>query len=350
MIPVTEVIGYVLAPGEALPAKVETARTAISAEVVAPEVEKKLIVDTGPVATEITSAAKPDGRVRATPAARRLASEKGIDLTTVPGRGPSGRVHMADVLAVAEATPTMPVVTAPVGGAVPLPQARRRGTVPLRGPRKIIAERLAYSAQVAPHINLSLRVDMSEAYRLRERVGGVLKAKTGHSLSYTAILVRAVAAVLPHHPYLNASVDGDEIVLWEDIHLGIATSLEDSLVVPVVRNADQKGLEQLALELGEIVERARQKRLTPAEMSGSTFTISNLGMFGIESFTAIINPPETAILAVGAIVDTPVGDGRSTRPLMNLTVCVDHRAMDGASAARFLAQLKETLENPYLLI
>jgi pyruvate dehydrogenase E2 component (dihydrolipoamide acetyltransferase) len=145
---------------------------------------------------------------------------------------------------------------------------------------------------------------------------------------------------------------GEQIILWDDVHLGIATSVEDYLIVPVIREAQEKGLEQILTELADLTERARAKRLTPAEMTGSTFAISNLGMFGIESFTAIINPPESAILAVGRIVDTPVGaEGEIVlRPMMNLTICVDHRVVDGAAAARFLAELKATLENPYLLI
>ncbi len=193
---------------------------------------------------------------------------------------------------------------------------------------------------------------MSEAARLRTRVLEPLLAKTGQRLSFTAILARAVATVLPRHPYLNASLDGEEIILWDDVHLGIATSVEDYLIVPVIREAQDKGLAQMLTELADLTERARAKRLTPAEMAGSTFTISNLGMLGIESFTAIINPPESAILAVGRIVDTPVGaeGGIVLRPMMDLTICVDHRVVDGAAAARFLAELKATLENPYLLI
>ena len=189
---------------------------------------------------------------------------------------------------------------------IPLPEARQKQVMPLAGPRKIIAERMAYSAFTAPHITLSLRVDMSEATRLRARVQGPIEQKTGQRLSFTAIVARAVAAVLPHHPFLNASLQDDSIILWEDVHLGIATSLEDYLIVPVIREAQTKSLEQMVSALADLVERARAKRLAPAEMSGSTFTISNLGMFGIESFTAIINPPESAILAVGKIVDTPV--------------------------------------------
>jgi pyruvate dehydrogenase E2 component (dihydrolipoamide acetyltransferase) len=193
---------------------------------------------------------------------------------------------------------------------------------------------------------------MSEAARLRARVLAQIEQKTGQRLSFTAILARALAAVLPRHPVLNASLAGEEIILWEDVHLGIATSLEEYLIVPVIRQAQDQNLEQIVATLADLVERARTKRLAPSEMSGSTFTISNLGMFGIESFTAIINPPESAILAVGKIVDTfiKVENEMVMRPVMNLTLSADHRIVDGAAAAHFLAELKNTLENPYLLI
>jgi len=192
---------------------------------------------------------------------------------------------------------------------------------------------------------------MSESARLRDRVQESIQQKTGHNLSFTAIIARAVASVLPHHPLLNASLHEDEIIVWQDVHLGIATSLEDYLIVPVIREAQTKTLEDIVASLADLVERARAKHLTPAEMSGSTFTISNLGMFGIEQFTPIINPPEAGILAVGGIVESPVSteDGIELRPMMNLTLCVDHRVVDGATAARFFADLKATLENPHLL-
>ena len=224
--------------------------------------------------------------------------------------------------------------------------------VPLAGPRKIIAERMAYSAFTAPHITLSLTVDMTEAVRLRERVLEPLKAQTGQRVSYTAILARAVATTLPRHPYLNASISDGNIIQWDDIHLGIATSVEENLLVPVIREAQNRNLGQIVTALADLTDRARNRRLTPAEMTGSTFTISNLGMFGIESFTAIINPPESAILAVGKMVDMPVAhDGQIVlRPMMQLTVSADHRVADGATVARFMADLKATLENPYLLI
>ncbi len=363
VIPVTEVIAYILAAGEKLPAKAApqlagampapaTAAVATAGEPAAPD-----------------NGAKEPGKVRATPVARRMAQDLGVDLQEVSGRGPRGRIHKADVLAhrkpeAPAARPSDPgpfpagAVSAAVRrqsgppAQVPLPDARRRQVVPLAGPRKIIAERMALSAFTAPHITLSLRADMTEAIRLRERVLEPIQAQTGQRVSYTAILARAVATVLPRHPYLNASLSGGDIILWDDVHLGIAASVEDNLIVPVIRAAQNRTLGQIVTALADLTDRARNRRLTPAEMTGSTFTISNLGMFGIESFTAIINPPEAAILAVGKMVDTPVTvEGQMVmRPMMQLTVSADHRISDGATVARFLSDLKATLENPYLLI
>ena len=365
VIPVTEVIAYLLAPGEALPSK------AVTQPVVAAAAQAATKVTTAvELAEAVVEAAEP-GKVRATPLARRVAHELGMDLTQIVGRGPRGRIHRADVLSFQKSQPTVeepsvqavaptPIVSTssmtpvPVRSTVsiPLPDARRKQVVPMAGPRKIIAERMAQSAFTAPHITLSLRVDMTEAIRLRERVLEPLKAQTGQRVSYTAILARAVATVLPRHPYLNASLSDGNIILWDDVHLGIATSVDENLIVPVIREAQCKGLGQIVAAMADLTDRARTRRLTPGEMTGSTFTISNLGMFGIESFTAIINPPESAILAVGKMIDTPVGiDGQIVlRPMMELTVSADHRVADGATVARFLADLKKALENPYLLI
>jgi pyruvate dehydrogenase E2 component (dihydrolipoamide acetyltransferase) len=365
VIPVTEVIAYILAPGESLPVK------SIPQQVVtisAPP-EARLI----PVPEPAVVVAQAGGldKVRVTPVARRLAKELHLDLTQMVGNGPRGRIHKADVLAFQQlhavierpetpATLPTPVPAAPVvapvsvrpSASLPLPDARQKQVVPLAGARKIIGERMAQSAFSAPHINLSLRVDMTEAIRLRERLLEPLKAQTGQRLSFTAILARAVATVLPRHPYMNASLTENSIILWEDIHLGIATSVEENLIVPVVREAQSRSLGQIVTALADLTDRARNRKLAPSEMTGSTFTISNLGMFGIESFTAIINPPEAAILAVGKMVDTPIrsGDGFEFRPMIQLTACADHRIVDGAGVARFLDELKSTLENPYLLI
>jgi|RhiMetdeSRZDD1v2_1073273.scaffolds.fasta_scaffold07512_6 pyruvate dehydrogenase E2 component (dihydrolipoyllysine-residue acetyltransferase) len=365
VIPVTEVIAYILAPGEALPMKT---------------VPQQILTISAPPKVEITTAPEPAlavakainlGKVRVTPVARRLAQELHIDLAQISGRGPRGRIHKADVLAFqkshaaiesvneqknaqpAVALPAVAVPAAPVPlASIPLPDARRKQVIPLAGARKIIAERMSYSASTIPHFTLSLRVDMTEAIRLRERLLEPLQAQTGQRVSFTAILARAVATVLPRHPYLNASLADGSLILWEDIHLGIATSVEENLIVPVIREAQCKNLGQLVTALSDLTDRARNRRLTPSEMTGSTFTISNLGMFGIESFTAIINPPESAILAVGRMVDTPVrtGDGFEFRPMIQLTASADHRIVDGVGVARFLDELKSTLENPYLLI
>jgi pyruvate dehydrogenase E2 component (dihydrolipoamide acetyltransferase) len=349
IIPVTQVIGYVLAEGEALPdLDAPVARVAEPSEAVS-------VVPSSPSAVAVPEPVQQTSvfKARATPVARRLAAEHGVDLSSLVGRGPQGRIHKADVLALLDrrrSTAKPSVVAGEIH--VPLPQAARNSTLPLSGPRRIIAERMSHSAFTAPHITLSLRVDMSEAIQLRQSLLEPLQQKTGHRLSHTAILARAVAQVLANHPLLNASLDGDQIVLWQDIHLGIATSVDDYLIVPVMKDAQNLTLEQMVETLADLTARARSKRLKPTEMAGSTFTISNLGMFGIESFNAIINPPEAAILAVGSIVDsTVVRDGRiSIRPLMDLTLSADHRIVDGVAAARFLADVKRMLENPYLLL
>jgi len=359
VIPVTEVIAYLIEPGESLPEKTAIAPVAVPAAETTPTAPDT--PESKPAAIEQPTVSQPANgmeKVRATPAARRIAVELGVDLSQVAGTGTNGRVHKANVLAFVQEQQPAAATPAPGPAAgfpaldIPLPDARQKEVVPFVGPRKIIAERLSYSAFTAPHINLSLRIDMTEADRLRSRVKDLIEKKTGRKPSFTAIVARAVASVLPNHPFLNASLNRDKIIAWEDVHLGIATSMEDYLIVPVIREAQNKNLERIVAEMGDLVERARTKRLTPTEMSGSTFTISNLGMFGIESFTAIINPPEVAILAVGKIVDTPVGvEGEiQLRPMMNLSLAVDHRVVDGAAAARFLAELQATLENPYLLI
>jgi pyruvate dehydrogenase E2 component (dihydrolipoamide acetyltransferase) len=358
VIPVTEVIAYILAPGEALPVKAAPKPAAAVSTLSTAKVEKAV------EKAVVASASSEADKVRATPVARRMAEEFGVDLNQIPGRGPRGRIHKADILAFQKpiehsSIPTPTVFASTViptsvslSGVIPLPDARQKQIVPIVGARKIIAERMLYSVSTAPHINLSLRVDMTEAIRLRERVLEPLKAQTGQKVSFTAILARAVASVLPRHPYLNASLSDGNIILWEDIHLGIATSVEENLIVPVIREAQNRSLGQIVTSLADLTERARSRHLKPAEMMGSTFTISNLGMYGIESFTAIINPPESAILAVGKMVDTPVAhEGQIVlRPMMELTACADHRISDGATVARFLADLKASLENPYLLI
>ena len=211
---------------------------------------------------------------------------------------------------------------------------------------------MMYSAANIPHIYLTTQVDMSEQTRLREKINPVIVDQLQQRLSFTALIAHAVAHVLPGHPFINSSIHNDEIILWEDVHLGIATALDEYLVVPVIREAQNKNMHEIMLELNRLIDKARHRKLLPSEMTGSTFTLSNLGMLGVDSFTAIINPPEIGILAVGEIQDMPVAIDKeiTIRPMMALTLGVDHRVVDGAQAGKFLRDLKEVLENPYLLI
>lgn len=360
VIPVTQVIAYIVSPDEKfeVPAsnKVEPAEEAqkptISKETATPQA---VITSTPGMVSGTT------GQVRATPLARSIAREKGLDLAEVAGRGPRGRIYKADVLSALEkgigsAMPRAASVSGQVSSGpsiqIPLPNARVRERIPMKGIRTVIAQRMGYSWSSIPHIYESVNVNMEEIVRLRERVNAVVQEHTGLKVSYTAILALAVARLLPNHPSLNSSFTGEEVIQWEDVNLGIATSLEDYLIVPVVRSAQERNLEDIVKEMSRLLDAARSKKMEPADMSGSTFTITNLGMFGIELFTAIINPPETAILAVGKMVDTPVAIGGQVvvRPMMNLTIGVDHRVNDGARAAKFLMELKSILENPYLLL
>lgn len=360
VIPVTEVIAYIVSPDEKF-------------EIPAPKAEVTAVETTKPVVVKESETQKPTvtstpesivgttGQVRATPLARSIAREKGLNLSVVAGRGPRGRIYKADVLSALEkgvgsASPRPASISSQITSGpaiqIPLPNARIRERIPMKGIRTVIAQRMGYSWSGIPHIYESVNVNMEEIVRLRERVNQVVQEHTGLKVSYTAILALAVARLLPKHPFLNSSFTGEEVIQWEDVNLGIATSLDDYLIVPVVRSAQERNLEDIVKEMSRLLDAARSKKMEPADMSGSTFTITNLGMFGIESFTAIINPPETAILAVGKMVDTPVVIGGQVviRPMMNLTIGVDHRVNDGARAAKFLTELKSILENPYLLL
>lgn len=380
VIPVTSVIGHILAPGEVLTPQAPADRGPAVVDVASKD---KIEVPTVAESATTTIARMLPGEhelLRATPLARRLARELGVDLIKVKGCGPQGRIYKSDVLTAAEAP--RPAAAA-IPGACPtdvqakrqeagvgavvqadtnprpanamsirLPDAGVRDRVPLKGIRAITAQRLAYSASNSPHIYLGLNVDMTEVLRWREKVTPEPAAVGRTRPSLTAIISFVVAHLLPEHPYLNSSLSDNEIVLWKDVHLGIATALEDNLIVPVVRGAQCLSLEETAKEMSRLLEAAREKKLKPAEMSGSTFTISNLGMFGIEDFTAILNPPEAAILGVGKMIETPVVlDGQVVvRPMLHLSVGTDHRINDGLRTARFLNDLKNVLENPYLLL
>jgi pyruvate dehydrogenase E2 component (dihydrolipoamide acetyltransferase) len=212
-----------------------------------------------------------------------------------------------------------------------------REVIPLTGIRKTAAERVSMSARTAPHSTITMEVDMSNAAKLREETGA----------SYTDILVKAVAKALEEHPCLNSTLQDDQIKIYKDINIGVAVATEKGLVVPVIRNADKKTLTQIASTLKELVEKAREGKLAKEDVAGGTFTVTNLGMYGVEVFIPIINPPEAAILGVGKVTEKPVIENKEIKikPTMHLSLSFDHRIVDGAPAAKFLQKIKQLLES-----
>ncbi|HIE18665.1 TPA: 2-oxo acid dehydrogenase subunit E2 [Candidatus Bathyarchaeota archaeon] len=287
-------------------------------------------------------------RVKASPLARKIAEEKGIDLTKVQGTGPGGRITKNDVLAYLEGE-----AKAPSAETVSMePLSREYEVVPISSMRRAIARKMVESKTHIPHFYVSVQVDMTEAVKMRESLIPLFEAKKGVRLSFTHLLIKAVVSALEKYPQLNATFEEDEIRIWKDVNIGIAVSLEDGLIVPVLRGANNLGLFEIASQASELITKAREKRLREDEFSGGTFTISNMGGVGVDFFIAIINVPETAILATGKISDKPaVVDGRLTiRKMMTMTLSADHRVVDGVTAAKFLQEVKRLLEDPYLLI
>jgi len=298
-----------------------------------------------------------DGRIKASPVARRLAREEGVELSALEGSGPGGRIIKRDVEDAVKAGPAekaaeQPAV-APSAAPAAATVAARPGDgpdsekVPLSQMRKTIAKRLVESIGPVPHFFLTIDVDMSRAVEARTRINRDLE-KSGVRISYNDIVLKATAMALARHPECNAHWGGDHIVRFHRVHLGVAVAIDDGLITPVVRDADRKGMAAISAEVREMAGRAREKKLRPEEYTGATFSVSNLGMFGIEEFTAVINPPEAGILAVGAMEDRAVVmDGElEIRPRMKVTMSCDHRVIDGALGSQFLQTLKRILEEP----
>ncbi len=296
------------------------------------------------------------GKVRATPAARRLARESGVDLAQVHGTGPRGRVQSADLQGVlsrpAEPTPGPAVLAPKIDSGKPLPDLELIKTIPLAGMRLTIATRMQKSFQDAPHITFEADIDVTGAEALRSRANELL-AESQSRISLTAIIAKASAWALKRNPFVNSRLRGQEILLIRDVNIGIAVALDEGLIVPVVRAVDQKGLAQIAAEIADVSNRARTGHLRAEDVSGGTFTVSNLGMFGVDRFTAIINSPECAILAVGRVTQRIVPNGAGqpvARPIMTVTLSADHRIVDGALAARFIGDIRQVLEHPDVLL
>ncbi|MEJ2262754.1 MAG: dihydrolipoamide acetyltransferase family protein [Anaerolineales bacterium] len=298
----------------------------------------------------------PEG-VRASPLARRMSEEEGIDLGKVPGSGPQGRIVKADieayleakpvpeegVPATAAAAPAAPTLAVEPGETKHIPRSRLRAT---------IGRRMARSFQTAPHFYVTHEYDMAALMALRGQINASLPE--GEKISVNDFIVKAVALALREFPNLNAALDeeNDEVLHFGDINIGVAVAVENGLLTVVCRNTDFKPLRQIAGELKTMAARAREGRVRPADIEGSTFSVSNLGMFEVEHFTAIINPPEAAILAVGSVQDVPVVEEGEIRPgkRMKVTISIDHRVSDGAEAARFLQALAKYLQDPLLIL
>jgi len=297
-------------------------------------------------------------RIRSSPLARRLAADRGVDLKLVSGTGPAGRVVKRDVEAAgtgarvhggtgteaaAEALPSR-APAAPV----PLVSSGFKD-VPLTTMRKTIARRLSESIGPVPHFFLTSEIEMERAWEARQHLAGLGDA---YKVSFNDLIVKAVALSLRQHGAVNAAFLDDRIRYHGDVHIGVAVAVEDGLITPVIRHADRKGLLEIAAEAKALAERARARRLTPEEYTGATFSVSNLGMFDIDEFTAVINPPEAGILAVGRIAERAVAAEGAVvvRRTMRVTMSCDHRVVDGATGARFLQTVKLMLENPLAML
>lgn len=284
-------------------------------------------------------------RIKASPLAKAMAKEAGVELAGIAGTGDGGRIVKRDVEAAMSKPVSVPLVAPPpvvasVGAFVDLPASQMR---------KTIARRLGESKFSAPHFYLTVAVEMDEAAAFRD----ALNADSDVKISFNDLIVKAAAVALRKHPAVNASWMGDFIRQYSYVNIGVAVAMDEGLIVPVIRDADRKGLSEISRETRVLAERARNKELQPHEFQGNTFTISNLGMFGIEEFTAIINPPDACILAVGGIVKEAVVEDDDTIRVakrMRLTLSCDHRAVDGATGAKFLQTLKACLEKPMRML
>lgn len=303
-----------------------------------------------PAGTAPQSVSGGDGRVFISPLARKLAQEMGVDYTKIQGSGPKGRIVKDDILRAAQAAPAEAARPAATG---PAPAATEKilETIPVRGMRKVIAGRMAASWSSAPHVTEVIDVDATRIVGMREANKAVWEEVFRVTVTYNDIFVHQVARAIRRFPRVNARLNGDAIEVLADVNIGVAVNVEGGLMVPVIRDADQKDLGQIAREGQDLARRAREGGLSPDELKGSTFTVTNLGAYGIQVFTPIIDLPNCCILGIGKITETPVvvGGEIAVRDIVYLSLSFDHRVIDGAPAAEFLALLKKTLENPHVV-
>ncbi|MCL6536632.1 MAG: 2-oxo acid dehydrogenase subunit E2 [Armatimonadetes bacterium] len=354
VVPVNTPLAYILQEGESLPAEGD-GKTSGAAQPTAAAPQP------APAPTAVAAAPQPaptngEERILASPLARKIAAEHGIDLRQVQGTGPKGRIVERDVLAYIESRKATAVPAAAAPAPMPMP-APAVAAAPAEGRaetltrlRQITAQRTTEAHQTIPHFYLTMEIDMEEALALRQRLNQLDESLR---VSVNDLIVKACAVAIEQHPIVNASYQNGQLVHPSGVHIGIAVAVEQGLLVAVLRHCEGKSLRRIAQESQTLIQKAREGKLMPDEMTGNTFTVSNLGMFGIEQFTAIINPPASAILAVGATKRVPVVQEDGTivaRPRMKVTLSCDHRVLDGAVGAQFLQTLKQVLENPLWMV
>lgn len=367
MVPVTEIIAYILQPGETVPVDTKThpkvseiptlqddrqpssqKTSPVAAKLIQ---EKQLnsldIVGSGPngliTRTDVEQYLEKNvtipGKVKATPAAKRLMKERNVAVSGIKGCGPGGRIQAADILSVKVTSPGRDTITG---------QLTILKEIPLVGMRRTIAENMSRSMHEAPHMTLQIDVIM-DAVEDRRKTINETKVNENERISATAVIVKAVALAIQKNPVINSQFTAEKILIFKEINIGVATALDDGLIVPVIHAAGDKSILQISAELNNLSIYARESRLKPENLLNGTFTISNLGMMGIDRFTAIINPPQSAILAVGTIKRQIVPDddtmGLRSKRMVTMTLSADHRVMDGAQAAHFLMDLRILLEN-----
>ncbi len=286
-----------------------------------------------------------DGRIRISPVARNAAKEKGIDISLIKGSGPGGRIMKTDVLSYANSEPDADVedFTDAVDGVA------LGAKIQLTNMRKIIGGRLSQSFRDVPHVYFSCEIDCTEMTKFRSIFKGIVEKKSGGKLSYNDLIIKAVAMTIEKYPMFNATLEKDIIKIGKSVDVGLAMALKEGLIVPVIRETHRKSLSQICLDRHDVIQKAQAKKLTLDDLTGSTFTVSNLGQFNIDFFTSIINPPETAILSIARMKEQAVVvDGRVVvRPIIKMGLSIDHRVVDGADGARFLQDLQILLESPF---
>ena len=344
-IPISEPIAYIGKKGEKVPdvmpkklnkaAAVTTPAVSTPAPAVSTPQSKAATKTTSPpIETRL-----PGGKIKASPRAKKKAKEMGIDISLLVGSGPDGRIVEKDVLT-AQSVPQATVSD----------DRKVKQVAPMTPLRRTIARRMTQSAQ-NPHITMITEIDMTEVVELRKEINERVEKKHGIRISFNDIIVKVVADTLERFPKFNATLAGNDLVMFDEVNIGVAMAADGGLIVPTVRDANKKSITEIAVETKDFGKRAKTNELKPEELTGSTFTVSNLGPFKVDLFIPVINPPETAILALGQIKKKPavVDDVIVIRSLMMASCAVDHRILDGAPAGQFLAALKETLENPFML-